>query len=84
MQNPGQLKEAFVKWRKLQLRTQLENDLTLQEADKKRISLEVQFLSTLDFYDGVKEKVLRPLIDMQVIIFLISPGIIPRNLMRFN
>lgn len=61
MQAPTVLRESLVGWRRNKLGNLLEKGLASENQ-----KLEKEFLSTLPFYWTVKDKVLSPLLTMQV------------------
>ena len=66
MQAPVALRETLVKWRMARIKGQFANQDVDLETDWERLQLEFDFLSTLGFYGSLKEKILSPLLNMQV------------------
>jgi hypothetical protein len=67
MQAPVALRETLIKWRKKSIKEQFQNPLKHPNSDWERLQLEHDFLGTLGFYESMKEKILTPLLNMQVI-----------------
>jgi ATP-dependent helicase STH1/SNF2 len=66
MQAPVALRETLVKWRMDQIKQQFGDQERNQGKDWDRMQLEYDFLGTLGFYGAFKEKMLTPLLNMQV------------------
>lgn len=66
MQTPAVFRETLVKWRKRSIQERFKNSASHEGPKWKRLQMEHDFLGTLGFYSAVKEKVLSPLLSMQV------------------
>lgn len=66
MQAPITFRETLVKWRKTQIQNMLQNTPSNCPRTRQLCELEHDFLGTLGFYGALKEKVLSPLLKMQV------------------
>lgn len=71
MSNPNKTRRMFLKWRQLQIKDALtsERRQQLSKEELKDLRLETEFLGTLDFFNGIKEQVLKPLTSMKVNFF---------------
>ena len=66
MQTPVAFRETLVKWRKRHIQEHFKNSTNHTNAHSQKLHIEHDFLSTLAFYGTLKEKVLSPLLNMQV------------------
>ena len=66
MQTPAILRENLIKWRIGQIKEQFQKRDQHPKLDWEKLQLEHDFLMTLSFYGGIKEKILTPLLNMQV------------------
>lgn len=66
MSNPHKTRRRFIRWRQIQIKNLLQGKPELTKEQAEQMRLESEFLNTLDFYNGIKDQILSPLVSMQV------------------